>query len=384
MNGVINMRTLVKKMVYRLISFIALFIKVDEELILLESNPVYQDNTGALFRHMMSCGLNKKYKILWFDYNAFDFPLIENVKVLTFKNRNIFNRIINNILVQYYGMKAGFYFYSHRYMFKFIPKSNQRIVNLTHGVPIKDITGKQPSQDYVTDILSLSKFSDSLRQKTVSVPESIIRFLGYPRNDLLKSNHSKIVKDYNIVWLPTYRTHKKFGDTDTFPLNPTTKDFVSLNQFLGNNNMKLYIKPHPAQQFAVQTTGYDHIIFIDDRWLHDRKMHLYELLSSSSLLVTDYSSVYVDYLLTNKPILFTFDDIENYKKDWGFTVDDIYAYTPGEKIYNINDLKRELYKILILKRDSYIDQRLKLKEVFHDHIDFNASHRILEYFNLGL
>lgn len=45
------------------------------------------------------------------------------------------------------------------------------------------------------------------------------------------------------------------------------------------------------------------------------QMDLYEILPHTDLLITDYSSVYFDYLLLDKPIVFTPTDLGEYSKN---------------------------------------------------------------------
>ena len=63
-------------------------------------------------------------------------------------------------------------------------------------------------------------------------------------------------------------------------------------------------------------------------------MQLYELVAHADALVTDYSSIYFDYLLLNRPIGFTCDDMEAYGGNRGFVVDNPLELMPGMKIQN--------------------------------------------------
>ena len=62
------------------------------------------------------------------------------------------------------------------------------------------------------------------------------------------------------------------------------------------------------------------------------------MLAGSDALITDYSSVYYDYTLHDKPIAVVWEDIEDYKRFPGFAVD-LSDYLKGaEKIYKIDEL----------------------------------------------
>ena len=71
---------------------------------------------------------------------------------------------------------------------------------------------------------------------------------------------------------------------------------------------------------------------INEAWLSDKDTTLYELLSISDALWTDYSSVFVDYLVTDKPILFIMPDFYSYKGKRGFTFEIEDEKLPGYTI----------------------------------------------------
>ena len=59
---------------------------------------------------------------------------------------------------------------------------------------------------------------------------------------------------------------------------------------------------------------------------------LYHLLSQTDAMISDYSSVYGDYLLTDKPIGFAFNDLEEYKKSRYIPLSPLEDYMPGMRI----------------------------------------------------
>ena len=68
-------------------------------------------------------------------------------------------------------------------------------------------------------------------------------------------------------------------------------------------------------------------------------MQLYELVACADALVTDYSSIYFDYLLLDRPIGFTCDDIDAYGGSRGFVVEDPFALMPGMKLKTYADFR---------------------------------------------
>ena len=121
------------------------------------------------------------------------------------------------------------------------------------------------------------------------------------------------------------------------------------------------------------------IIILDDKYLIDKNVELTEFYKITDALITDYSSVYVDYLLTQKPIGFTQDDFNEYKL--GFSMDNINDYMPGMKIINIEDLKKFIIN-LHDDIDEYKEERKRVNKIFNEFNDSNSSKRLAETLKL--
>lgn len=104
---------------------------------------------------------------------------------------------------------------------------------------------------------------------------------------------------------------------------------------------------------------------------------IYPLLPVSDYLITDYSSIYFDYLLLNKEIIFyPFDYTEYVNEDRKlyFDYDEI---TPGEKVYTFEKL---LDTLSILNNLDFSKEREQIKNKFWRFQDGDSSSRIYEYF----
>ena len=82
-------------------------------------------------------------------------------------------------------------------------------------------------------------------------------------------------------------------------------------------------------------------------------------------------------MLLNIPLLFTYNDIEEFSKNRGL----LFEYnevTPGPKIKSIYDLKNEIMKF---EQDNqyYLEERISLIDKFHKYVDFNSSDRTWEF-----
>jgi CDP-glycerol glycerophosphotransferase (TagB/SpsB family) len=80
---------------------------------------------------------------------------------------------------------------------------------------------------------------------------------------------------------------------------------------------------------------YDNILILKEL---KHNIQLYPLLGNMDFLLTDYSSVWVDYEILNKPIGFLIDDMQAYNQSRGFTFEDFERILPGNIILNINQL----------------------------------------------
>ena len=70
----------------------------------------------------------------------------------------------------------------------------------------------------------------------------------------------------------------------------------------------------------------------------------YVFLKMADVLITDYSSIYFDYLLLDRPIIFFDYDLKEYLNDSRELYFDYDEFTPGEKVSNYHELKKAIFK----------------------------------------
>lgn len=109
-------------------------------------------------------------------------------------------------------------------------------------------------------------------------------------------------------------------------------------------------------------------------------IELYTLLVYTDALITDFSSIYVDYLLLNKPIAFELTDRKDYENGIGFTMDNPLEFMPGFKIQDFSDLKTFLNET-ISNKDRFKNERENLLNKLHKFKDGKSSERILRELN---
>jgi CDP-glycerol glycerophosphotransferase (TagB/SpsB family) len=136
----------------------------------------------------------------------------------------------------------------------------------------------------------------------------------------------------------------------------TTKhlDFLRsgyFNEFLKNNNLLFVLKLHPfeekywlSQDIFKELNG--NIVILKTGHLTGQLISIYEVLKDFDILITDYSSIYFDFLLLNKPIIFLPLDLEQYTKTRGFSLEPYDFWAPGPKATTIEELIDEIQKCI--------------------------------------
>src|SRR5699024_8224238 len=106
---------------------------------------------------------------------------------------------------------------------------------------------------------------------------------------------------------------------------------------------------------------------------------LYQLLGCTDLLISDVSSVIIDYMLVDQPIICVFTDFEEYKKTRGFYFDDIENWMPSRINKTQESFFEHLENILRNDVDPSSEKREKLKNYFFDHHDAGSTERLVRH-----
>src|SRR5208283_2067110 len=90
---------------------------------------------------------------------------------------------------------------------------------------------------------------------------------------------------------------------------------------------------------------------------------IYEVLHLCDILITDYSSIFFDFLKFNKPIIFyPYDFLEYQKLDRCFYFD-YKQFVPGPIVYSFDEMLKLISRILSNGLDGYQGKRKKLEEI---------------------
>ena len=389
------MRHLLLDLYSKVLKMMSLIFRIKKNIVF-SSNTDFCDNSKALYDYLISEKLNNDYRFYWIVKNIDNFADFEtdNVNFIHFKTNGFISKLISEIKINHLLFKTKYYFFSHTNYSRFIPKKNQVFYNLTHGTPLKNSTGRHHSMKFSSHVLSTSEFASELRFATYEDADlSKLRILGFPRNDLLFADLNLDCLDFMnlndgkiIIWMPTYRRHKDGTTNDSgrskkeidIPILDTTTSWEQVNELLNKNGINLIVKPHPEQDMEFfNVLNLSNIRLITNEDLTNNGVDLYGLLSLTDALITDYSSVYMDYLLTDNPIGFTIDDLDSYSKNLGFMVEDPIKLLPGDKIRDVNDFL-DFIKNLNENNDLFLDERNRVKLLFNKYMDGKSSYRIFE------
>ena len=280
---------------------------------------------------------------------------------------------------------------------------NSLKIQLWHGIPLKKIElsnpieteraksiphrlknilgGRFPTYDL---LISTSRYFTDQSFKSAINQKNIIES-GYPRNDIFFKeldslntiesnieiiNRSRTLKNEGnkiIVYCPTFR------DMNKDVIAEKILDLKKLSDFALDNKLIFILKFHPNPDFNYVKSEYPNIIF------YENNLDVYPLLPSTDLLITDYSSIYFDYLLLNKPIIFFPYDLDRYitsDRELDFDYD---SMTPGPKCFNQKELENEILGLLKDKKDSYSIKRQEIADLAFKHKDGLSSERIYKY-----
>ena len=218
----------------------------------------------------------------------------------------------------------------------FCLSGNVTVINLWHGIGLKraefDIKSGPLADRYVKQtfkerfyhpecfrrpeyVLTTTPMMATVFQRIFRVSEESCLKLGYPRNQILtwpKEQVKAFVERYEpketidligrmeqydkvFIYMPTWRDSQLNVFVQQFDLD-------ALNEEMKKQNALMLLKPHSNTR-TEGVTGYSNIVFVN------RTTDVYGILPFTDVLITDYSSIYYDYLLVskNEVILFLYD-----------------------------------------------------------------------------
>ncbi|KRM33616.1 teichoic acid biosynthesis protein [Lactobacillus intestinalis DSM 6629] len=240
-------------------------------------------------------------------------------------------------------------------------KKGQINLQFWHGVPLKRMGIMANNTRYRDNkrneklwhknadiVASNSDLYESLMSACIAIEGKKYRKMGFPRLDALNNpviSKEELLKDLFDtedsqaqigIYMPTFRYEledksvmEKIKSGNFFAFNDFNGE--ELNAALKARHQYLIVKLHPYEMrmFENFDSHYSNIAFLNNDYLFDHNYDLYELLGDTDFLMTDFSSIYFDYLHLNKPIIFITNYLKQYEKVRGLLMGPYEEITPG-------------------------------------------------------
>ncbi|EMA55914.1 MULTISPECIES: CDP-glycerol glycerophosphotransferase family protein [Halococcus] len=300
---------------------------------------------------------------------------------------------------KYVTLRAGTVFFTHSLNDVVMSCAiGARAVNLWHGVPLKRVSLDdsyylqrmgwanrlktrllyRSYDDVVTTAASLvPKFASAFATSEASVVS-----LGYPRNDALFGTVSgadigsdptmlsrlrELRADNDVVaYVPTWR------ETGGNPIADADIDLAALDAFLAEEGAVLLCKFHPSTEIAFDDGAYDRIVAVP------AGLDVHAMLQHVDCLLTDYSSLYFDFLLLDRPLVFFPYDLERYVARDRELYFEYETVTPGPVATDGAELHTAITTALG-DDDPYAAERKRVRDRFFDDPDGNAAERVYSF-----
>ena len=376
--------------------FLTRNVTVDEKTIAFNSfnGKFYSCTPRAIYEYMLQDERFSDYKFIW---------VVRDLEKYSYLCENANTTIVKNRTKEYAKALASakYWIFNYRIYDYIYPKKEQNYVQCWHGTPLKrlgyDIEVSQNAMNsreeirykYRTDaekfsyILSPSafaseKFASAWNLNDTGQSEKIME-VGYPRNDFISNyKQEEVIKIKNelgipldkkvLLYAPTWRDNQHVSGVGYVYSNPV--DFAKMQEILGSEWVILF-RAHYLVANAFEFDKYEGFVYNASG--HDDINELYII---SDMLVTDYSSVFFDYAILKRPVLFYMYDLEEYANDVrGFYID--LTELPGpivtteeefiDKVKNVNEWF------------AFDDRYRKFDQKFNYLNDGNACSRFVNY-----
>lgn len=297
---------------------IGLFIKTDESLVLINGHGYkYNDSPRVIYKKMYDLGLNEKYNIIWAlnDPEKYSIPGCKKIKMDTLEY------FITALRAKYWiscvNIERGLHF----------KKKNTIYLNTWHGAAINvcgnGVKGRNDFHwEHIDYFCSCGKYDSKYFVRDFNLNKSSLLLCGYPRNDELYVHDSTVQQNMKkklglpidkkaILYAPTWRESDDGGET--YKLIPPI-NWKLWKETLGDEYIIL-LRTHP---YTTELMNIEFNSFVMDFTSYPE---VNDLLIASDILISDYSSIILDYSIMCKPIICFGYDYSTYNNLRGFYYD---------------------------------------------------------------
>jgi CDP-glycerol glycerophosphotransferase (TagB/SpsB family) len=277
--------------------------------------------------------------------------------------------------------------------------SGSRKIQLWHGIPLKRILYDDdvrypatpfgnlrlwidrtvrffmPSRRQAWDYVVSSSPEVSRRLKSAfRVSESRLIETGYPRADRILGLASPAAQGRKVIlYAPTHRHEGRgpFQATDFL----RGLDLDALNGLMRDSGYVFKIKLHnyhSSEPLRDLLAGFEFVELVDG------SVDIYDVLPAVDLLITDYSSIYFDYLVLDRPVFFYCFDLDDYRQNERGMYDDYEKVTPGPRFVTWNDFTPH-FLALVSGVDAHAAERHQLLQFFYGDQPAGACARLTSF-----
>lgn len=365
--------------------------KIKENVILYEAHhgKSLTCSPYAIFLELLN---DKKYKNMVHVWSLENFELNKPIinEFSQFKNVKFIRRNSREYLK--YLASAKYLINNVTFLDYFIKKKEQIYINTWHGTPLKYLGKdvevnkldyyKNATRNFLQSSYFLSPnsyttniFAQSYDLKGIYEGKMVEE--GYPRNDLIiNTNKEKFLEKLRnigikvdkkvILYAPTWRGEIGYAKDTVEEVLDKVQDIVKSCP----KDYQVLLKVHSLVYKKLKNRDdISNVTFIPDY------IDPNELLSITDLLITDYSSIFFDYLVTGRPIVFYMYDQEEYTKDRGMYIS--FDKLPGPICNNQNELENCLNNIEA-EVEKYNENYMELKGSICKYDDGNNTRRIID------
>lgn len=354
-----------------------------KKTIIFESAPDFGDNTYPVFLEMVKRGLGEQYTLVWSCAKDVKLPQpVDGVKYIYPQKPGLKEKIRK----LYYMANARCMICCNQFLTPGL--KDQTAFYLTHGVPMKSVHDYYTVPGSIQYCLSAGEGVADMMAYQFNVAREKMFSLGYPRNDILTQPPVPVKEMLEttckkvIVWYPTFRNHKNgltAGAGQALPVIHDEAAAAKINAWAKELDVLLVLKPHFAQDLSkIKAMELSNIRFIGDDFFTKNSTTSYAFVAGCDALLTDYSSIYFDYTLCDKPVGLIWEDIADYRKNPGFAVDVDEYGKGGVKIYNAEDFKAFLEEVAT-GTDSCREDRRKLRDLCNYAPHGDSTRRVADF-----
>ena len=348
--------------------------------------PAFFDNSKYFFLYLVN---NTDERAYWLSSSEQEIKMLKRMQLPVIKYPSV-----KGVLLVLRA-KFSFHHYGPNQINDILQRGSVQL-DFWHGTPLKKIrydVVEKPVEKHtlihdlmnrggVEYVSSTSRFlSQKILARAFAIDQDKLLNFGYPRTDILGEEEKNvyafcekyspellqyidIASNYKrvLIYMPTYR------DDDPAYFEKTKTCFEELSKELERIDGVFFFKLHPLTKYS-EIKKYKNIIQIRN------DVDIYPFLPFTTHLVTDYSSIFFDYLLLDREIMFIPYDYENYvcHRELYFDYNEI---TPGAKYYSFDEFVLKLHDIDKL---NYKAERNRIASLLIEDYHFDACNNIYKF-----